>query len=63
MKPENVNKDWALKVTFKEFCKDENISHLDFSEQCDLWQKVTGKEPDLKKMESKKPEVKEGAGE
>ena len=47
MKPENVNKDWALKVTFKEFCKDENISHLDYSEQCDLWQKVTGKEPTL----------------
>lgn len=57
----NINKEWVSKVTFKEFCKDVNISRLSYSEQCELWQIVTGKEPEIEKLETKKPKVKEGA--
>lgn len=49
MKPENVNKDWANKVTFEQFCKDANISQLSYAEMCDLYEKVTGKQPKIKK--------------
>ena len=49
MKPENVNKAWALEVTFDKFCKDTNISRLSFSEQCELYEAVTGKQPKIKK--------------
>jgi hypothetical protein len=49
MKLENVNKEWALEVTFDRFCKDTNISKLSFTEQCQLYEAVTGKQPKIKK--------------
>jgi hypothetical protein len=55
MKPENVNKSWALEVGFDKFCKDENVSNLSYQEMCELYEKVTGKQPKIKK--SKEGEV------
>lgn len=42
MKPENINKDWASKVTFVQFCKDSNIKKLDPKDQKSLYEAVTG---------------------
>ena len=58
MKPENVNKKWAMGVGFDTFCKDANIAKLSYSEQCQLWQQVTGREPDIAKAEPKEPKIK-----
>ena len=62
MKAQNVNKQWAMSVGFDVFCKDANISKLSYSEQCELWQEVTGREPDIEKAEPKSKKVK-GVGE
>ena len=43
MKPENVNKEWALSVTFAQFCKDANIKNLSDADQKKLYEAVTGK--------------------
>jgi hypothetical protein len=45
----NVNKTWAMSVTFAQFCKDSNIKKLKPSEQKKLYENVTGKK--LKKKE------------
>lgn len=59
MKAENINKAWAVKVGFDVFCKDANISKLEYSERCLLYEQVTGRAPELAKAKPKEPKVKE----
>lgn len=54
MIPANINKEWANKVTFATFCNDTNIAKLTYFEQCQLWEAVTGKKPDIIGHEEKK---------
>lgn len=61
MKAKNVNKAWAMSVTFDEFCKEQNIKTLDSKKQLQLYFDVTGKKP-TKCKEPKKSDkpIKEG---